>query len=117
MDQSRRADWWNIVNLALLPQGWLIVGFVAMAPAVVAGSESSGRLATEVGTILLGYTALRGMASALSMLTGAAIALERSKDFFVAADNQIVSTLFLILSNRRLDLCAVLFTPLLPLLH
>lgn len=85
VDQSRHADRLNILALALLPQGWLIAGFAAASPAMITGTAFSGQVAAEIGAILLGYTALRGLAAGLSSLTTAAIALERSRPFLAAS--------------------------------
>jgi ATP-binding cassette, subfamily B, bacterial len=85
VEKSRRIDSLNIALLALLPRGWLLAGIAAMAPAFVAGSKSAGIIAAQIGGILLAYTALQDLSSALGNMSGAVIAGERARDLLLAA--------------------------------
>jgi len=58
---------------AFIPRGWLTVGLVALAPAIVAHA-SPARLAITVGGVLLAHRSLRRLSAGLSNLAGAAIA-------------------------------------------
>ncbi|MGH8553142.1 MAG: hypothetical protein ACRERS_07590, partial [Methylococcales bacterium] len=67
---------------AALPRGWLIVGLLALAPEVLAGSPESVELAIGVGGVLLAYRAFAGIATGLSSLARALVAWEQIAPLF-----------------------------------
>jgi ATP-binding cassette subfamily B protein len=73
------------VALAALPRGFLVAGFAALAPAFVAGTASTSRLAVGLGATLLAYRALAKLAAGVNILAGATIAWEKVKPLWDAA--------------------------------
>jgi ATP-binding cassette subfamily B protein len=70
---------------AAVPRGWLVVGLLGLAPALVTGGGSAGGLALGLGGVLLAHRALRGLAEGLERIAAAAIAWERVGPFWRAA--------------------------------
>lgn len=70
----------------LLAGGWLPVAFLGLLPAFLSGDPSAGGLATALGGILLGASALASLTGGLSALVGAHIAWRRVSLVFQAAD-------------------------------
>jgi ATP-binding cassette, subfamily B, bacterial len=84
LDISREMDRATVIQ-TLLPRGWLLAGFLGLAPAFVSGSGSPASLAISLGGILLGYRALQRLASVLLQLLGAAVAWKQVEPIFSAA--------------------------------
>jgi ATP-binding cassette subfamily B protein len=84
LESSRMLDHASVL-LQTMPRGWLLVGLVALAPALVAGGHSAAALAVGLGGVVLGYKALSGLANGLEKLAGAAIAWQQVKQFWEAA--------------------------------
>ena len=74
--------------IALVPRGWLVAGLLGLAPALVYGSPSSGRMAIAVGGTLLAYRAWKRLAAGAWQLAGAAVAWQRTSVLFDAATRQ-----------------------------
>jgi ATP-binding cassette subfamily B protein len=71
LDRSRRMDRDRALRAALVPRGWLVVGLIGLAPALLgAGEVSTARLAIGVGGILFGMTALERWTGGLQPLFG-----------------------------------------------
>jgi ATP-binding cassette subfamily B protein len=68
-----------------VPRGWLLLGLLGLAPALVAGGRGPAALAVAVGGILLSYQALHTLAESLDRLVAAAVAWERLQLFWQAA--------------------------------
>jgi ATP-binding cassette, subfamily B, bacterial len=85
LDESRKLDKLNVAWITLVPRGWVIVGIIAIFPAVLKGPESATLVAAQVGGVLLAFNALQRLASAVTSLSGAGIALERARDLLQAA--------------------------------
>ena len=60
--------------MALIPRGWLVVGLLGLAPALVAGRSTTVTVAISVGGMLLAYEACRKFATGLGHLAGAVLA-------------------------------------------
>ena len=71
---SRRLDRSAALLTALLPRGWLLVGVLGLAPALVAGQSTSAAVAIGVGGTLLAYEAYKKLATGLGHLAGAGLA-------------------------------------------
>jgi ATP-binding cassette subfamily B protein len=71
---SRRMDRAIAWLTAVAPRGWLLVGVVGLAPAMLRGSASTEALAAQLGGVLLAYLATNRLAHGLAQLGGAVIA-------------------------------------------
>ncbi|HYP28505.1 MAG TPA: ABC transporter ATP-binding protein [Blastocatellia bacterium] len=85
IDSSRRLDSSTVLLAGLVPRGWLLVGFLGLAPSVIAEGASMGGLAVGIGGVLLAYQGLGKMVGSLSQLTGASIAWDQIAVLFKAA--------------------------------
>ncbi len=77
---AEQMDRYASLLAALVPQGWLVAGIAALAPAFVtsgASAASLAPLAVSIGGVLLAYRALRRLVLGLTSLAGAHIAWER----------------------------------------
>jgi ATP-binding cassette subfamily B protein len=63
--------------IAAVPRGWLVVGLISLAPAFLAGTSSTPRMAIAVGGMLLAYRALKRLTAGAWQVAGAAVAWER----------------------------------------
>jgi ATP-binding cassette subfamily B protein len=88
LDSSRSLDRAGVALQLLVPRGWLIASLLVLAPAFVTGDASTAALAMGVGGIILTYQALRNLGDGLDRLVGAAIAWERIKLFWQAAQRR-----------------------------
>jgi ATP-binding cassette subfamily B protein len=82
---SRLMDRSTTGLLAIAPRGWLVLGLLGLAPAFLAGANSTARMAIAVGGTLLAYRALRRFANGAWQLAGAAVAWERVAVLYRAA--------------------------------
>jgi ATP-binding cassette, subfamily B, bacterial len=88
---SKNMDRWAILLTVLVPRGWLIVGLIALAPALFSdGSNIS--LAVGLGGCLLGYSALQKCTHGLMQLAAAAIAWDQVALMFRAGRSEALST-------------------------
>lgn len=71
--------------IAVVPRGWLVLGLIALVPALVYGTPSPGSVAVAVGGVLLAYRAWRRLTSGAWQLAGAAVAWQRTMVLFQAA--------------------------------
>ncbi|HEX5228917.1 MAG TPA: hypothetical protein VFW44_14460, partial [Bryobacteraceae bacterium] len=85
---SRTLDESTTRLLALIPRGWLVVGLLGLAPALLYGTPSPGRIAIAVGGTLLAYRAWRRLTSGAWQLAGAAVAWQRTSVLFHSARKQ-----------------------------
>ncbi len=85
LQHSRRFDRLTVAIMVLLPRGWLVISITAMAHDLLTKNISSGLAAAQLGGVLLAYSALSGIGSSLSVLSGAAIAARRAGDLLRAA--------------------------------
>ena len=85
LEVSRGMDRSGALLMALVPRGWLVVGFLGLAPAFVSGSSSPAALAVGFGGLLVSFRALKRLAAGLWQLIGAAIAWKQVKPLFDAA--------------------------------
>jgi ATP-binding cassette subfamily B protein len=88
LKSSKAMDQSTARLIALVPRGWLVVGLLGLAPALVHGSPSSGRIAIAVGGTLLAYRAWKRLAAGAWQLAGAAVAWQRTSVLFNAATRQ-----------------------------
>ncbi len=88
LKSSRALDASTARLAARVPRGWLVVGLLGLAPAVVRGSATPAGIAVAVGGILLAYRAWRRLAAGAWQLAGAAVAWERTAVLFRAAARQ-----------------------------
>jgi ATP-binding cassette subfamily B protein len=73
-----------LVN-AVVPRGWLIVGFVGVAQALILGSASSAQLAISVGAVILGSQALNSLVNGMVSVVGVMLARDQVEPVFRAA--------------------------------
>ena len=85
---DRTAAWLT----ALIPRGWLCVGLLGLAPAVVAGRGTAATVAIGVGGILLAYAACQKFVTGLGHLAGAILAWHQVAPLFAAAERPQVMT-------------------------
>jgi ATP-binding cassette subfamily B protein len=85
LDTSRRFDRSRVALLAVVPRGWLLAGFAAVLPDLVAGTAAVVPLAIAVGGILAAYRGLAKCVEGLTHLSGAAISWQQAADLFAAA--------------------------------
>ncbi len=71
---SRRMDRAIAWLTAVAPRGWLLIGVIGLAPAMLRGSASTEALAAQLGGVLLAYLATNRLAHGLAQLGGAVIA-------------------------------------------
>ncbi|HTW66750.1 MAG TPA: ABC transporter ATP-binding protein [Bryobacteraceae bacterium] len=82
---SRAMDQSTARLIAIVPRGWLVLGLLGLAPALLRGEPTPASLAIAVGGILLAYRAWRRLASGAWQLAGAAVAWQRTAVLFNAA--------------------------------
>jgi ATP-binding cassette subfamily B protein len=78
---DRSAAW----LMAFAPRGWLLVGMAGLMPAFIGGRGTPAELFIALGGILLAFRALKGLASGLWNVVGAAIAWKQVAPLFHAA--------------------------------
>jgi ATP-binding cassette subfamily B protein len=81
-----RLDRLGNVLQVVVPRGWFVVALLGLAPSFVQGDGSALLLAVGVGGIVLASQALRNLGNALEQSTAAAVARERVREFWEAAD-------------------------------
>jgi ATP-binding cassette subfamily B protein len=87
---SRAMDRSTARLIAIVPRGWLILGLLGLAPALLGGVDSPAGIsqagvAIAVGGILLAYRAWRRLAAGAWQLAGAAVAWQRTSVLFNSA--------------------------------
>jgi ATP-binding cassette, subfamily B, bacterial len=85
LESSQGLDRAGTRLLALAPGGWLLLGFLALAPAFVTGAGSSASLAAAIGGLSMSYGALKRLAAGFAQCAGAAIAWRQIAPLFHAA--------------------------------
>lgn len=85
LESSEALDGAAVKLQAPVPRGWLLVGFLGMAPAFILGGYSVAGLAVGIGGMLLAFQAFRDLADGLERIMAAGIAWERIKPFWQAA--------------------------------
>jgi ATP-binding cassette subfamily B protein len=85
---DRTAAWLT----ALIPRGWLLVGLLGLAPAVLAGRGTAATVAIGVGGTLLAYAACQKLVTGLGHLAGAMLAWHQVAPLFAAARRPQVMT-------------------------
>jgi ATP-binding cassette subfamily B protein len=58
----------------LIPRGWLIAGFIGLAPAFLNGGQSPAAIAISLGGVLLAYRAFQKLTNVIQSLAGAGVA-------------------------------------------
>jgi ATP-binding cassette subfamily B protein len=102
LSASRRLDDGGVRIEAALPRGYVIAGFLALAPSFIAGTVTLTQLAITLGTVLFAGAALQRVCFGVSQTAAAWIAWRMVKPMFDAAtliatdpgadDFQMVST-------------------------
>ncbi len=82
---SERMDRAWVGLAAIMPRGWLVLGILGLAPALVFGGASPASLAIALGGILVGHRALGRVVHGASSISGAAIAWREVAPLFDAA--------------------------------
>ena len=85
MDACERRDDSHGLAFAVIPRGWLIVGLLALTPALAAGGATRFSLAVSLGGVLLAYRALDRLRMGIQNLTWAAVAWQGLRPLFQAA--------------------------------
>ncbi len=88
LQSSKALDESTARLMALVPRGWLVLGLLGLAPALLYGNASPARIAIAVGGTLLAYRAWRRLAAGAWQLAGAAVAWQRTSILFRAATRQ-----------------------------
>ncbi len=90
---------------AFAPRGWLIVGLIGLAPALIGGTGSSGRMAVTLGGVLFAFHTMQKLAAGCSQMVSAVIGYCSVKPILAAATRQEESceAEFLLLSKERPD--------------
>jgi ATP-binding cassette subfamily B protein len=84
-EESQRMDEELIRLEALVPHGWMVLGLLGLAPALLSGETLPTMFATSLGGILLARQVLQRLVQGLSKLAGAAIAWRQAAPMFEAA--------------------------------
>lgn len=74
LQRSAAMDRAHAALAVLIPRGWLVLGLLALGPALIAQQGSAAALAAGVGGVLLGFRALQMLTAGLTSLAGALIA-------------------------------------------
>jgi len=82
---SRQMDQRSALMGAVVPQGWLILGVLGLAPAFVSGHATPAGLAVGLGGVLLASSALQRISLGFSAIAGASIAWTQVAPLFNAA--------------------------------
>ncbi len=85
LDRSSALDSRAVKLQALVPRGWLVIGFLGLTPSFVQGGHTVGTMAIAIGGVLLTFLAFRDLAEGFERLLAAGIAWERVKPFWRAA--------------------------------
>ena len=70
---------------SLIPRGWLIAGFLGLAPAFLDGGKSPAAMAVSLGGVVLAYRAFQKLTTVLQSLVGAGVAWQQIQYIFKAA--------------------------------
>ena len=84
VEAGRAMDAALVPVTALVPNGWVLVSFAALAPAFVGGGASAAGLAISLGGILFGHRALTGLSAGMTLLANAGVAWGQVIDLFRA---------------------------------
>lgn len=71
--------------MVIVLRGWIVLGTLGLAPAILSGQGSEAALAIGVGGVVSVYAALRKLVGGLSYLAGAGIAWQQIEPIFQAA--------------------------------
>jgi ATP-binding cassette subfamily B protein len=95
---SQKTDRKAVLLSAIVPRGWLVLGILGLAPALLRSNRPTTTLAVGLGGLLLAYAALRRLTFGIVQLTDAAIAWKQVASLFHAdADSRFAG-------RPRLDL-------------
>ncbi len=106
--RARRMDRRAALLTALVPQGWLVAGIAALAPAFVGSGSSPAGVAVSVGGVLLAYRALRKLVLGLTSLVGAHIAWQRVRSIVRQANEDVAPDPSLVLDTPPAERAAIL---------
>lgn len=76
----------QMLTTALIPQGWLILGFVGVAQAFVLGTATPTQLAISVGAVMMASQALNSLMNGVVSLVGVMLARDQVEPVFRAAE-------------------------------
>ena len=82
---GRALDRDTAAQAVLVPRGWLLVGTLALLPALRDSGVAAGAIATSLGGVLFVYGALRRLGQAFPNLALAAASWRRARPLFVGA--------------------------------
>jgi ATP-binding cassette subfamily B protein len=82
MADSGRLDRAGTALFALLPRGWLLVGFASVAPAMSTAKGLNSSAAVLLGGVMLAYVAFKRLGVSLSELVAACVAAKRMAPLF-----------------------------------
>ncbi len=82
---SRQLDGLEALNDSLFSRGWMALGLLGLAPALLVGEAGAASLAVGLGGVLLGSAAFASVATGLSALSGAWLAWEQVRFISKAA--------------------------------
>jgi ATP-binding cassette subfamily B protein len=84
LDRSRALDRAWVLLGAIIPAGWLALGLLALAPALVSGTTTASAIALSIGGVILAFRAFQGLASGARDIAGFLVACERVAPLFRA---------------------------------
>ena len=88
LEVCARLDRSGLRLVAIVPRGWIILGLLCLAPAIISGTAAPTMLAVAFGGILLGQSAIQKLTQSLAYLTGAMIAWKQVKPLFHATAHE-----------------------------
>lgn len=86
--ESRSMDSLSRIIQGLPARGWLLLGFLALLPALWNGTASTGDLLIAIGGLFQAQSAFSDIASAVASTLNLSVAWERAGDLFKAAAKQ-----------------------------
>lgn len=84
MQASERLDAAVVPVVAIAPGGWILLGLLGFAPALLNGPVSASALAISLGGVLFAHRALGGLSGSFSLLARARIAWDHVAPLFKA---------------------------------
>jgi ATP-binding cassette, subfamily B, bacterial len=92
---SKSMDQSILPVVGVMPRGWILVGLLGLAPALIAGTGSIISLAIGFGGVMLANRALSGISGGLSALASARLAWVNVSALFLAAGRKTSRTPYL----------------------
>lgn len=95
LNTSKQMDASGAGVVAGIPAGWMLLGFIGLAPAFVSGTATPAGLALGLGGILLANRAFSGISSGLAAMSRAIVSWNQVAPLFHAATGTVSKEPFL----------------------